>query len=107
MFWSFQQLLLFFFFLIEFSIIFLSVDIFPIIRQYFYSMFIKLRLHKQSLIIYLRPNRVIQFAIIPTQLYLIQYLLNKFIFAIIVLPPDQVQIRRFFNNEFVILQAEG
>lgn len=66
-------------------------------------MFIKLRLHKQSLVINLRPNSVVEFAIVPTQLYFIQNLLHEFIFALVVLPPNQVQISRFFDDQFVIL----
>ena len=105
--WSFEQLLLFYFALIEFAIILLSVDIFPIIGQYFEPMLIELRLHKQRLVINLRPDRIIQFAVVPAQLYLIEYLLDKFILAVVVLAPDQVQIRRLLDDQLVVLESEG
>lgn len=50
---------------------------------------------------------VIHENIVPNKLELVQNLLDKFILSFVILPPDVIDIGRFFNDVFVVLPSES
>lgn len=60
----------------------------------------------QGLLVDLGIYRVVELAVVPAQLDVIQDLLDELVLPLIVLPPDEVQIRRSLHDELVVLQSK-
>ena len=103
------RLFLFFFnlLLIELLVVILAIDSTPKIGHNIASKFIEGLLHKEGLIVDIGSDDIIQFAIVPAELDVIEDLLSELILAFVVLPPDQIQISGFFDDLLVVLESKS
>lgn len=90
----------------ELGVILLSADVLPEIRQDLVSELVEGLLQMQGLLVDLRIDGIVKLAVVPAQLDVIQDLLDELVLAFVVLPPDEVKIRRFFHDELIVLQSK-
>lgn len=90
----------------ELGVVLLPADVLPKIRQDLVSELIEGLLQMQGLLVDLRVDCVVELAVVPAELDIVQDLLHELVLALVVLTPDEVEIGRFLNNQLVVLQPE-
>lgn len=60
----------------------------------------------QRLLVDFRIDRIVELAVVPAELNLIENLLDELVLALVVLPADKVQVGRLLHDGLVVLEAE-
>lgn len=100
------------FLLLNFAFIELLVIVFSIYPSPEFGKNLKTELIKSffkvdGLFVDLWPDSVVDFAIVPAKLNLIQNFLHELVLPIVVLPTNEVQVSGFLYNQFVILEPQS
>ena len=82
----------------ELRVVLLPADFPPEIRQDLIPELVEGLLQMQRLLVDLRVDGVVELAVVPAKLNIIQNLLHKLVLALVVLPPDEVEICRLFHD---------
>lgn len=100
------QLLIFELALIESSIVFLSTDVLPHLGKDLLAELVEGLFEVQRLLVDFGIDRIVELAVVPAELNLIENLLHELVLALVVLPADEVQVGRLLHDGLVVLEAE-